>query len=475
MEHWDIKQAFVNAPLEETVYVHQVKGMERKGQEGKILLLKKALYGTKQAAHAWQKYLTQQLLEEGGRRNLKDECIFIFREGEGICIIGTHVDDIFPLYNKEGRKIRDRVFKKLEEKMEVENKGEIKYALDTCIERNVERGTLRISQENYIRNVIKEFKLEEAEGKDTPGPTCDITEADIPTTQEEKEKADLLPIRSAIGKLWWAALISRPDIICALHKCAAWQNKPSQKLWKHILWIIRYLKNTLTHAIVYKREEGSLENMYVTFCDASFASESESRSRIANIFFVLGCLVSWSSNHSTRVLTSSTEAEANSVVHTAQEGRWIKEMIEEIQIFRPQAQPLLLFQDNKGVISLLKGAGSNKRSRHFQIEFDALREYVKRGEIKIEYVETESMIADMFTKNLCKHLFEKHRDKIMEKGAEKDKEESYRANLGGCGCIPQARSGHENRSRARRTDTRATGKSGERRELQDTRAQPARA
>ena len=120
-------------------------------------------------------------------------------------------------------------------------------------------GTLRISQENYIRNGIKAFKLEEAEGQDTPGPTCDITEADIPTTQEEKEKADLLPIRSAIGKLWWAALISRPDIICALHKCAAWQNKLSPKLWKHILWIIRYLKNTLTHANVYKREEGSLE------------------------------------------------------------------------------------------------------------------------------------------------------------------------------------------------------------------------
>ena len=122
MEHWDIKQAFVNAPIEETVYVHQVKGIEKPGKEGKILLLNKALYGTKQAAHAWQKYLTQKLLEEGGRRNLKDECIFVFREGEGICIIGTHVDDIFPVYNTEGKKIRDRVFKKLEENMEVDNK-----------------------------------------------------------------------------------------------------------------------------------------------------------------------------------------------------------------------------------------------------------------------------------------------------------------------------------------------------------------
>ena len=104
-------------------------------------------------------------------------------------------------------------------------KGEIKYALDTCIESDRERGTLRISQENYVRNVIKEFNLQDAEGKDTPAPTCDITEADAPSTEEEKDIVSKLPIRSAIGKLWWAALISRSDILCALHKCASWQNE----------------------------------------------------------------------------------------------------------------------------------------------------------------------------------------------------------------------------------------------------------
>ena len=43
MEHWDVKQAFVNAPLDETIYVHPVPGFF---VEGKILKLKKALYGT---------------------------------------------------------------------------------------------------------------------------------------------------------------------------------------------------------------------------------------------------------------------------------------------------------------------------------------------------------------------------------------------------------------------------------------------
>ena len=58
LQHWDVKQAFVNAPLEEEVYVHQIKGFERPGQENKIFRLIKALYGTKQAANVWQKFLS---------------------------------------------------------------------------------------------------------------------------------------------------------------------------------------------------------------------------------------------------------------------------------------------------------------------------------------------------------------------------------------------------------------------------------
>jgi hypothetical protein len=58
MEHWDIKNAFVNAPIAEDIYVYQVRGFERDGTQGRVLKLKKALYGTKQAANAWQKHLS---------------------------------------------------------------------------------------------------------------------------------------------------------------------------------------------------------------------------------------------------------------------------------------------------------------------------------------------------------------------------------------------------------------------------------
>ena len=111
MEPWDIKQAFINAPLDETIYVHPVPGF---GPEGCVYKLIKALYGTKQAAHAWQKFLKENLLDLGGVVHLKDECVYIFRDSAGGWLyLSTHVDDIFPLFNPLGRALRDKIFKAL--------------------------------------------------------------------------------------------------------------------------------------------------------------------------------------------------------------------------------------------------------------------------------------------------------------------------------------------------------------------------
>ena len=88
-----------------------------------------------------------------------------------------------------------------------------------------------------------------------------------------------------------------------------------------------------------------------------------------------------------------------------------------------QKVPTIIHQDNKGAISLTNGGGQHKRSKHFQIEFDMLREKVREKDIEIKYMETNEMIADMFTKMLFKPLFQKHRNKYMEEGGEKKGQE----------------------------------------------------
>ena len=49
IEHVDVKSAYLNAPLEETVYMKPPRGVLKPGQEGKVLRLLKGLYGLKQA------------------------------------------------------------------------------------------------------------------------------------------------------------------------------------------------------------------------------------------------------------------------------------------------------------------------------------------------------------------------------------------------------------------------------------------
>ena len=319
------------------VYCRQVPGFEKSGHEKHVLLLKKALYGTKQAANAWQKFLAEILLSIGGRKHPKDESVYLFREGEGFLFLGTHVDDLFPLFNKQGELIRDKILDALKQRMTIDNKGELRFALDTKIERDRERGILKISQQAYTENLLKEYNMHESNSRETPAMLSELTESDLPKTESEKKEADAYPVRNLIGRLWWLVLISRPDLNCAVHKCATWQNKPSSKLWKSLMCILKYLQRTKHFGLIYRRQK--IDNtdpdlfLLKAYSDSSFATENSSKSRFGYFYFVLGCLVSWTSQHSTRVMSSSTEAECHTLVHCGKENIFIREFLSILKYF----------------------------------------------------------------------------------------------------------------------------------------------
>lgn len=51
----DVKCAFLNGPLSEEVYVAQLIGFVKQGQESKVYRLHKPMNGLKQAPTAWNK------------------------------------------------------------------------------------------------------------------------------------------------------------------------------------------------------------------------------------------------------------------------------------------------------------------------------------------------------------------------------------------------------------------------------------
>ena len=75
--------------------------------------------------------------------------------------------------------------------------------------------------------------------------------------------------------------------------------------------------------------------------------------------------------------------------------------------------PATVYQDNMSTIALVKNGKSNSdRTRHTAIRFFFVDDRVASKEIKIEFMPTGEMLADILTKPLQGTLFKKLRDKI---------------------------------------------------------------
>ena len=72
-----------------------------------------------------------------------------------------------------------------------------------------------------------------------------------------------------------------------------------------------------------------------------------------------------------------------------------------------------IFEDNKGCVELANTPKMRPRTRHIAIEYHHFREHVRKGEIKVKWIETKEQLADIFTKPLAEPLFVSLREKLL--------------------------------------------------------------
>ena len=76
LEQMDVKTAFLHGNLDETIYMEQPEGYIKKGDEGKVCLLKKSLYGLKQSPRQWNLRFDSFMKATGFTRCVKDPCVY---------------------------------------------------------------------------------------------------------------------------------------------------------------------------------------------------------------------------------------------------------------------------------------------------------------------------------------------------------------------------------------------------------------
>ena len=92
------------------------------------------------------------------------------------------------------------------------------------------------------------------------------------------------------------------------------------------------------------------------------------------------------------------------------EGMWLMKLL--ARLFECELEATIVHYYNQSGIMLSKNPVFHDRSKHIDIIYYFLRDCVQRGTIRLEYIQTNEQVADIFTKALCRQSFVKFRDKL---------------------------------------------------------------
>jgi len=260
---------------------------------------------------------------------------------------------------------------------------------------------------SYIEKVLKRFGMQECKFGDTPVVKGDkFSLKQCPKGNLEIQEMQKIPYASVVGSLMYAQVCTRPDIAYIVGVLGRYLSNPGMDHWKATKRVMRYLKRTKYYMLTYKMSD----QLEITgYSDSDFAGCLDSlRSTSGYIFMLVGGAVSWRSAKQTLTTSFTMVVEFVACYEASNHGIWLKNFVTGLQIVEGIERPLMLYCDNKSVVLYSNNNRSSTKSKHIDIKFLVVKEMVQSGQISIEHLGTNSMIADPLTKGLPPKVFHEH-------------------------------------------------------------------
>ncbi|KAM2213097.1 hypothetical protein ACFX1S_023317 [Malus domestica] len=67
-----------------------------------------------------------------------------------------------------------------------------------------------------------------------------------------------------------------------------------------------------------------------------------------------------------------------------------------------------VFCDNKSAIFLIKSGANSSKGKHIDVKYHYVQDIVEKGEVEVDYIPSEEMVADPMTKGLSLEKFREH-------------------------------------------------------------------
>ena len=391
----DVKSAFLNGVLKEEIYVNQPPGFVKKGEENKVYKLKKALYGLKQSPRAWYSRINSYFKKCGFQKCPYEHTLYIKGDSQGkFMAVSLYVDDLIFTGNDE--KMLSEFKHSMMAEFRMTDLGELHHFLGIEVHQSNEG--IFISQESYAKEILKKFRMENANPVSTP---C-ITGLKL-SKEGEGKLVNSTMFRSLVGNLMYLTS-TRPDIMYAVSLVSRFMQKPYSNHWEAAKRILRYVKGTINYGIFYK---ANVPVNLIGYTDSDLAgSTDDSRSTSGYVFHLGRGAISWSSKKQAIVALSTTESEYIAACYAGCQLIWLRGILESLNQKQDKATSLLC--DNSSTISVTKDPVLHGRTKHIRIRYHFLRELVNDGDVQVKYCKSEDQMADIFTKPLSRQVFEKH-------------------------------------------------------------------
>ena len=108
------------------------------------------------------------------------------------------------------------------------------------------------------------------------------------------------------------------------------------------------------------------------------------------------------------MVTFSVETEYVALANTTKEAIWLHILLTELDF--PPTMATMIHADNQDCIALANNPVSHSHTKHIDICHYFIRECIKRREIRLNYISTKDMLADVFTKALPCEAFKRFRN-----------------------------------------------------------------
>ncbi|GKD45785.1 ribonuclease H-like domain-containing protein, partial [Tanacetum coccineum] len=355
----DVKNAFLNGDLSETVYMHQPPGFVNSRYPHHVCLLQ--------------------------------------RQGSQVSYLLIYVDGIILIASSTT--LLQQIITSLHNEFDMTDLGALNYFLGIFADRTPT--SLFLSQRKYALQLLERAHMVHCNPSRTPVDT------------ESKLGPEGVPVqdptlyRSLAGGLQYLTF-TRPDLSYAVQQICLYMHDPREPHFAALKRILRYVWGTVDFGLqLYVSSTTSL----VGFTGADWAGcPSTRRSTLGYCVFLGDNLLSWSSKRQHTLSRSSAEAKYCGVANVVVETAWLHNLLRELH--SPLSTATLVYYDNASDVYMSANPVQHQRTKHIKIDIHFVRDMVTAGQVRILHVPSRYQYADIFTKGLPSVLFEDFRSSL---------------------------------------------------------------